>query len=85
MNEVELRQACLDAREELLLCFECGETIAVLEAFARRMMAVGLRMSGKQVLYQLDARDHADWCEAEAKRLDSPNPSQIDQSPIRDM
>ena len=76
MDEAALRQACEELAARLMLG---AKEQHELMAFARRMQAVGVRVSRGQLEHMYYAQDtkylsivddHLRWCEAEAKRLE---------------
>jgi len=92
MNEAELRQACDELHDEYDSLQWTDEKVAKLLAFARRMQAVGYECAADAIVKEHRMGDRDRWlelasglktiaasgCEAEAKRLESPNPSKID-------
>ena len=86
MTDEELKQAC-EAWIQRYFLFGTSPTLlpgglsVALQAFARRMQAVGLRRAGEEALrYEVawpesmavEVKRIASWCEAEAQKLEGP-------------
>ena len=66
MNEDELRQACVKWLDDV----EYFPDPSDVEAFARRMQAVGVKRVIAESNPYDNVNDLMDWCEAEATRLE---------------